>query len=69
MSNWVKWWKDKTFLLIWGILLLSMGVSLCIILINPDSAVCIIGALAMPSIGGMIIKKIVGKKLDEWSEK
>ena len=69
MSNWIKWWKDKTFLLIWGILLLSMGASLCIILINPDSAVCIIGALAMPSIGGMIIKKIIGKKLDEWSEK
>lgn len=69
MSNWIKWWKDKTFLKIWGILLLSMGVSLCIILINPDSVVCIIGALAMPSIGGMIIKKIVGKKLDEWSEK
>jgi len=69
MSNWIKWWKDKTFLKIWGILLLSMGASLCIILINPDSIVCIIGALAMPSIGGMIIKKIVGKKLDEWSEK
>lgn len=46
-----------------------MILSLCVILINPDSIVCIIIALAIPSIGGMLIKKIIGKKLDELSEK
>lgn len=69
MSNWIKWWKDKNFLKIWGIIILSMILSLCVILINPDSIVCIIIALAIPSIGGMLIKKIIGKKLDELSDK
>jgi hypothetical protein len=46
-----------------------MGASLGIILINPDSIICIILALAAPSIGGMLIKKIIGKKLDELSKK
>lgn len=69
MSNWIKWWKDKAFIKIWCIIIISMLLSLGIILINPDSIICIILALLMPTIGGLMIKKIISEKLDELSEK
>jgi hypothetical protein len=69
MSNWIKWWKDKTFLKIWGIILLTMGISLGIVIINPNSTLCIIGSILAACIGGLVIRKVITKKLDELSEK
>ena len=69
MSNWVKWWKDKTFIKIWTVILLSMALSLGIILINPDDIWCIIGAISVAILGGLWIRKIFSKRMDEWANK
>lgn len=69
MSNWVKWWKDKTFIKIWTVILLSMALSLGIILINPDDIWCIIGAISAAILGGLWIRKIFSKRMDEWANK
>ena len=67
MSQWIKWWKDKLFIKILIILLLSMLISLMIALINPDNIYCIVGALLAPTIGGLIVKNLIKKRLDKWS--
>ena len=69
MSNWIKWWKDKTFLKILGIILLTMGVSFGIIIINPDNTWCIVGSILAACSGGLVIRRIIVKKLDELSDK
>lgn len=68
MSTWIKWWKDKTFLKIWGVILLSMGASLGIILINPDNIWCIIGSISAAMFGGLIIRKLIIKRLDKLAD-
>ena len=68
MSNWIKWWKDKTFLKIWGIILLTMGVSFGIVIINPDNTLCVVGSILAACSGGLIIRKIIKKKLDEYAD-
>ena len=69
MANWIKWWKDKTFLKIWGVILLSMGASLGIILINPDNIWCIIGSIGAAMSGGLIIRKIITNRLNKLADK
>ena len=66
--KWIKWWKNKTFLKIWGIILTTIGISLGIILINPDSFWCIIGSISIALFGGFILRKIIKKKLDEYAD-
>lgn len=68
MSTWVKWWKDKTLLKIWGIILLTMAISFGIVIINPDSTLCIVGSILAACSGGLIIRKVITKKLDELEE-
>ena len=69
MSNWVKWWKDKTFIKIWTVILLSMALSLGVILINPDDIWCIASAIFVAIIGGLWIRKIFSQRIDEWANK
>lgn len=69
MSNWIKWWKDKTFLKIWGIILLTMGISFGIVIINPDSTLCVVGSILAACSGGLVIRKVITKKLDELADK
>lgn len=69
MANWIKWWKDKTFLKIWGIILLTMGISFGIVIINPDSTLCIVGSIIAACSGGLVIRKVITKKLDELADK
>lgn len=69
MSTWIKWWKDKTYIKIWAIILLSMAVSFGIISINADNWLCIAGAVLTPICGGLIIRKMITKKLDEIAER
>jgi hypothetical protein len=68
MSTWVKWWKDKTLLKIWGIILLTMAISFGIVIINSDSTWCIISSILAACGGGLIIRKVITKKLDELEE-
>ena len=68
MSTWFKWWKNKTFLLILGISLLAMGISFGIIMINPGNIWCAIGSISSACCGGLIIRKVIIKKLNEISD-
>lgn len=68
MTQWIKWWKNKAFLQIWGLMLLAMGISLVLVLINPNSWVCI-GGVFVVCIGiGVGIRKIAEKELDKKAE-
>lgn len=69
MATWIKWWKDKTFLKIWGIILLTMGISFGIVIINPDNTLCVIGSILAVCIGGLVIRKVITKKLNELADK
>lgn len=44
-----------------------MLISLLIALINPNNIYCIVGALLAPTIGGLIVKNLIKKRLDKWS--
>ena len=65
MTEWIKWWKDKTFLLILGIAMLSMLVAG--IFANCFSWGWVVSCVAA-CLGGFAIRKIVVKKLNELSE-
>jgi hypothetical protein len=69
MSTWVKWWKDKTFLKILGISLLAMGISFGIAMIDPGNTWCAVGAILAACSGGLVIRKVITKKLDEIADK
>jgi hypothetical protein len=68
MSNWVKWWKNKTFLKILGISLLAMGISFGIAMIDPGNTWCAVGSILVACGGGLVIRKVIIKKLDELAE-
>ena len=67
MSTWIKWWKDKTFIKIWCVILITIGLSLGVILINPDHTLCILGSIGIACSGGFIIRKIITKRLNKLS--
>lgn len=65
MSNWIKWWKNKTFMSVLGIALGTMGISFLLAYFIDWGW---IPAIAMAICGGILIRKTVTKKLDDLSE-
>lgn len=64
MANWVKWWKDKTFLSVMGVALVTMllGFLMAYYISWGWIITVLIGA-----IGGLVIRKIVVNRLEESS--
>ena len=64
MATWIKWWKDKTFIKIWIVIMITMIIGfLLAYFINFGWIVTIV----VSCIGGFIIRKIITNKLDEIS--
>jgi ABC-type transport system involved in cytochrome bd biosynthesis fused ATPase/permease subunit len=63
--EWIKWWKDKTFLLVWGIILLTMAVAFVVAyFIDFGWILSIVAA----GIGGQAIRRVIVNKLNEKAE-
>lgn len=63
MGDWIKWWKDKTFLIVLSIVLVTMAVSFCVAFFSCAWWLSVIIAC----LGGIGIRKVIVKKLDEVS--
>lgn len=61
MAEWIKWWKDKTFLTVLGIVAITMAISFCVAFFSCAWWLSIIIAC----LGGFGIRKVIIKKLDE----
>ena len=61
MTNWIKWWKDKTFLAVLCIVLVTMIVSFLVAFLRCGWVLSIVVAC----LGGFGIRKVIIKKLDE----
>ena len=61
MENWIKWWKNKTFLTVLGIVLITMAISFCIAFFSCAWWLAVIVAC----VGGFGVRKVIIKKLDE----
>lgn len=65
MSKWFRWWKDRTFLKILGVVMVTMGIIFVLAYFIDWGW---IPAIAMAICGGLLIRKMVTKKLDDLSE-
>lgn len=65
MSNWIKWWKDKTFMTILAVALIAMAVTFLLAYFIEWGW---IPAIAVALAGGFVMRKIVIKKLDDNSK-
>lgn len=63
MGDWIKWWKDKTFLIVLSIVLVTMAISFCVAFFSCAWWLSVIIAC----LGGIGIRKVIVKKLDEMS--
>lgn len=64
MTTWIKWWKDKTFLMILVIVLIAMVSSFLVAYFTSAWWISIIIACG----AGLIIRKIITNKLDKMCE-
>ena len=62
MANWFKWWKDKTFLSVMGVALVTM--LLGFLMAHYISWGWII-TVFIGAIGGLVIRKIVVNRIEE----
>lgn len=60
--EWIKWWKDKTFLSVLGVALGTMVASLALALLLEWGW---IGSIVTALAGGFEMRRIVQRKLDE----
>lgn len=65
MSNWIKWWKSDFFLTILGVVMVTMGITFVLAYFIDWGW---IPAIMLCIGGGILIRKMVTKKLDEMSE-
>lgn len=65
MSNWIKWWKSDFFLTILGVVIVTMGITFVLAYLIDWGW---IPAIAMAICGGLLIRKMVTKNLDDLSE-
>lgn len=61
MGEWIKWWRNKTFLTILSIVLITMAISFCVAFFSCAWWLSVIVAC----VGGFSIRKVIIKKLDE----
>jgi hypothetical protein len=59
--EWIKWWKNKTFLTVLGIVLITMAISFCIAFFSCAWWLSVIVAC----VGGFGVRKVIINKLDE----
>lgn len=65
MAQWFKWWKDATFMKIFGVAMLAMVIAvLSAVLIELGWVISVVAAC----IGGYTMKRILFKRLDEIAE-
>lgn len=60
MGKWIKWWKDKTFLKLLGIVLVTMLASFIVAFFRCGWGL----SLAIACLGGIGIRTVIVKKLD-----
>lgn len=65
MSKWFRWWENRTFLTILGVAMVTMGITFVLAYFITWGW---IPAIAMAICGGLLIRKMVTKKLDDLSE-
>ena len=66
MATWIKWWKDKTFMTILAIALLTMLIGfLLAYFIEYGWLITIVLAIA----GGVSIRKVITNRIDKEVEK
>ena len=63
MVEWIKWWKDKTFLTILVIVAITMLVSFLVAFFRCGWTLSVVIAC----LGGLGIRKVITKKLDDMS--
>lgn len=66
MATWFKWWKNKTFLLIMGISLITMIIAFLLAYFIEWGWIL---AIILTCIGGVLIKKIIDRAIDNWIDK
>lgn len=65
MVEWIKWWKSDFFLTILGVVMVTMGITFVLAYFIDWGW---IPAIMLCIGGGILIRKMVTKKLDEMSE-
>lgn len=65
MSNWIKWWKSDFFLTILGVVMVTMGITFVLAYFIDWGW---IPAIMLCIGGGILIRKMVTKKLDKMSK-
>lgn len=63
--EWIKWWKDKTFLTILAIVIVTMLISFLVAFFRCGWVLSIVVAC----LGGYAIRKVIIKKLDELADR
>jgi hypothetical protein len=63
VAEWIKWWKDKTFLTVLGIVLITMAISFCVAFFSCAWWL----SVAIACLGGIGIRRVIVKKLDDMS--
>lgn len=66
MATWFKWWKNKTFLLIMGISLITMIIAFLLAYFIEWGWIL---AIILTCIGGVLIRKIIDRAIDNWIDK
>lgn len=64
MSEWFRWWKDRTFLTILGIVIGAMVIAL-LLAITMDNGW--IGSIIVATTGGLAIRRIIINKISKWN--
>ena len=66
MSNWIKWWKDKTFMSVLGVALLTMLIGFLLAYYIKWGWIL---TIVVTAIGGMSIRRIILKRIDKTVDK
>ena len=64
MSKWFRWWKDRTFLKILGIVIGAMVIAL---LLAVTMEYGWIGSIIVATTGGIAIRRIIIKSISKWN--
>jgi 4-hydroxybenzoate polyprenyltransferase len=66
MSNWIKWWKDSTFMSVLGVALLTMLIGFLLAYYIEWGWIL---TIVVTAIGGMSIRRIIIKRIDKMVNK
>ena len=66
MNEWIKWWKDKTFMSVLGVALLTMLIGFLLAYYIKWGWIL---TIVVTAIGGMSIRRIIIKRIDKTVDK